>query len=253
MDKKISLTLLSFIILVVLAFGACSHQLNEDSPYLSDKEKSELFLSANQKRNQSNPKPSYVYILRDSSLTERPLWVAAPLDWAKENESVPEQFEYLTYETEPKHNRNLACDLSRANIRLELAIKIAEVFKKDVALYAEEKAAVTEKKTRITSFFNEQFPDKIQSFLKGAQVLGTYWEYREYRKELGASADYKAYTCASLIRMHKNNIQKAIEHSKDYLLSGKVLEKPDSELRALVERNAKELLKSYVIVENQLP
>lgn len=253
MNKNISLTLFCSTLAGILLLGACSHQLNEESPYLSDKEKSDLFLSANQKRPQTKSKKSTSYILRDSSLVERPQWVEAPFKWANENESNPSEFEYLTYETEPKINRNLACDLSKANIRVDLAIKIAETFRRGLVDLIEQKVSDVEKKAKALSFFNEQFPDRIQGYLKGAQVLGTYWEYREYRKELGANSDFKAYTCASLIRMNKKNIQKAIEIAKESLLNTKLLDKSDPDYRALIESNTEELLKKYAIIENLLP
>lgn len=253
MDKKISISLLGLLIITIFAFGSCAHKFDEASPYLSEKEKKEIFLSANQKRNSVNQKNSNEFILRDSSFTERPLWLIDAKAWALENEVNPNFHEYLAYETEPKLSRNLACDLSKANIRVDLAIKLAEGFKKHMLEHIEAKVANLEKKNKYINYLNEQFPDKIQSFLKGAQVLGTYWEYREYRKDLGASTDYKAFTCASLIRIQKTNILKAIDLARDFLMSGKVFEKPDLELKAIIEQDAKDISKLFVIEEIQLP
>lgn len=253
MDKNISLILLAVIMLSLSFIGSCSHQSMVNSQSLVEYKNKEVIQSVDKESAPLQHKASGGYLLRDSSLIARPLWLDEPQRWARENEANWIEYEYLTFETEPKFNRNLACEFSRSNIRVELAATIAETLRENILSHIEQKDISQEKKMKLIKFFTEKLADKVQSFIKGASVLNSYWEYREYRKDQGAADEFKAYACASLIRIHKSNIVKTIELSKDFLLNGKLIEKADLAYHNLVEKNSAILLKRYSIAENQLP
>lgn len=195
------------------------------------------------------------YLVRDSSLTQKPTWFEDPKAWALDHEDNPFDFEYFVSESGPKLQRNLACEFSRNNIRENWAKKISAQLTKGLREHWAKQTKTNDEATKMKfhDFLETQFPLKIQSFIKGAQVLRTYWEYREYKVELGAESNFRAYTCQSLVRILRSQIQKATELSRDYLLSQKLTDQHDPDFRKIIETNANQSINELNPIENQLP
>ena len=68
--------------------------------------------------------------------------------------------------------------------------------------------------------------EKVQSMIHGASVVKTYWEQREYKKSLGAKEDFKAFTCAVLLRMESDRLKKAVDEAASFV--AKKVEDPEA-------------------------
>ncbi len=234
-------------LLVVSAILGCTHQVvpgfRENTSKIN--EVSDSFIK----------KEISTYVIRDSNLLLRPAWLNSPLNWALENEGEKAaDFEYIFYETAPMFNRNFACELSKVNMRQGLSYKIALEFENELLSVIQKIKDIPDKTEDLKNYFNTQLPVKIAGFIKGALVLSVYWEYREYKTELGSNANFKAYTCASLIKIHKKNISKAVESTREYLLKSKEIIQTSSvdnfEIRTAIDNATVQILKRYAYSEN---
>lgn len=182
------------------------------------------------------------YILRDSSLIDRPEWIQDVKTWAQGNEANAEFYKYFSNQSGPKIQRALACDISKTNIRAEVSVQIARGLTTNLIGYLEANVTNLTDREKLTNYLENQYSDKVQSFVKGAQALKTYWEYREYRVDKGAKENFKAYVCASLIRIHKSSIIKAMEESRAILMNNKVLAVKPESLRQILDANFQTLI-----------
>lgn len=183
------------------------------------------------------------YILRDSSLIDRPEWINEVKSWAESNEANAEYYKYFSNQSGPKIQRALACDISKTNIRAEVSVQIARGLVSNLIGYIETNVPNLTDREKLNNYLENQYADKVQSFVKGAQALKTYWEYREYRVDKGAKENFKAYVCASLIRIHKSSILKAMEQARELLLNNKMLAVKPEPLRRLLDTNFQILIK----------
>lgn len=183
------------------------------------------------------------YILRDSSLIDRPEWIFDVKTWAQGNEANAEYYKYYSNQSGPKIHRALACDISKTNIRSEVSVQIASGLASNLIGYLEMNITNATEREKLKNYLENQYADKVQSYVKGAQVLKTYWEYREYRVDKGAKENFKAYVCASLIRIHKSSILKAMEEARLLLLNNKSLAVKPDVLRQLLDANFQVLIK----------
>ena len=63
-------------------------------------------------------------------------------------------------------------------------------------------------------------------------IVKTYWEKRDYKAELGAKRDFKAYTCGVFIRMNSRSLANAVDEAANYV-AGKTA---DPEAKAAVRK-----------------
>ncbi|MFZ4712123.1 MAG: hypothetical protein ACOYL6_00290 [Bacteriovoracaceae bacterium] len=157
------------------------------------------------------------YEVKEASSMKRPTWVESASQWADETEGKePEKFRYLSFQTEPKVSREIACNLARANIKTDIAGEIVTFIQKELGVSKEGQASIDANNPEtkpMREFVEETLVEKIQSLINGASVVNTYWEKRQYLQSKGAKKDYIGYTCASLIRIEHERLKMAVEEA----------------------------------------
>lgn len=169
------------------------------------------------------------YEVRDSSSNFRPGWIEDAEVWAKQNEKGIDKNRFFSYETEPKVTRGVACDIAKANTRLDIASEITTFIEKTLGTSQEGNASVdlnSPKLSPLKEYMENTMAEKVQSLVHGAAVVKTYWEQREYKKSLGAKEDFKAYTCAILIRMDAERLKKSVDEAASFV--AKKVEDPEA-------------------------
>jgi hypothetical protein len=157
------------------------------------------------------------YEVRDASSNFRPAWIEDAEVWA-EQEDQDKKWRYFAFETEPKVNREIACNLAKANARADVAAEITTFIQKSLAASTEGQAALdpnNPKTQPMRDFVSNTLAEKIQSLVHGAAVTKTYWEKRQFLKNSGAKKDYIGFTCAVLVRMDAKTLQEAIRKASE--------------------------------------
>lgn len=160
------------------------------------------------------------YEVRDASSNFRPGWIEDAEVWAKQNEKDIEKNRFFSFETEPKVTRSVACDIAKANTRVDIAGEITTFIEKTLGTTQEGNASIDLNNPKLSSlkeYMENTLAEKVQSMIHGAAVVKTYWEQREYKKSLGAKDDFKAFTCAVLIRMEADRLRKSVEEAASFV------------------------------------
>jgi hypothetical protein len=161
------------------------------------------------------------YEVRDASSNFRPGWIEDAEVWAKQNEKDIEKNRYFSYESEPKVTRSVACDIAKANARTDIAGEITTYIEKTLGTTQEGNASVdlnNPKLAPLKEYMENTLAEKIQSMIHGAAVVKTYWEQREFKKSMGAKEDFKAYTCAVLLKMDGDRLKKSVEEAASFVV-----------------------------------
>jgi hypothetical protein len=161
------------------------------------------------------------YEVRDASSNFRPGWIEDAEVWAKQNEKETDKNRFFSYETEPKVARSAACDIAKANARVDIAGEITTYIEKTLGTTQEGNASVDLNNPKLSSlkeYMENTLAEKVQSMVHGAAVVKTYWEQREYKKNLGAKDDFKAFTCSVLIRMDGERLKKSVEEAANFVV-----------------------------------
>ncbi len=159
--------------------------------------------------------------VRDASSNFRPAWIEDAEAWA-EQEEKEKGYRWFAFETEPKVNREIACNLAKANARADVAAEITTFIQKTLAASTEGQAAIdpSNPKTQpMRDYVSNTLAERVQSLVHGSAVTKTYWEKRQFLKEKGAKKDYIGFTCAVLVRMAKKTLQEAIVKASEELAS----------------------------------
>ena len=185
------------------------------------------------------------YEVRDASSDIRPAWIEDAEVWAKQNEKDLDKFRFFSFETEPQVKRTAACDVAKANVNADIASEISNFISKTFAQSTEGNAAVDlndPKLAPLREYMSTNLAQKVQSMINGAAIVKTYWEQREYKQSLGAKNDFKAYTCAVLVRMNAETLKKAIENAS------KIIEQKveDKEMKAKVEKAMDKVSEDFI-------
>jgi hypothetical protein len=154
------------------------------------------------------------YVVRDASSNTRPGWIEQAEEWAGQNNLNITDSRYFSFETEPKVNREIACNLAKANAKADIAGQITTFISKTLGSSDQGSATIDENNPDIQglrSYTENTLAEKIQAILVGASVEKTYWEKRQYQAALGAKKDFTGFTCASLVGVKKEFLRKAIE------------------------------------------
>lgn len=184
------------------------------------------------------------YEVRDASSTTRPGWIEDAEVWTAQENMDTKKYRYFSYETEPKVNREIACNLAKANVRTDIASEITTFIQKSLAQSTEGQAAIdpnNPKTQPMREYVSNTMAEKVQSLIHGAAVIKTYWEKRNYLEKLGAKKNYIGFTCASLIRMETARLQSAIEKASEDLV-----EKADPEMKDKVKKALENLDEDFV-------
>lgn len=185
------------------------------------------------------------YEVRDASSNFRPAWIEDAEVWAKQNEKDIEKTRYFSYESEPKVTRGVACDIAKANTRVDIAGEITTFIEKTLGTTQEGNASVdlnNPKLSPLKEYMENTLAEKIQSLIHGAAVVKTYWEQREFKKSLGSKEDFKAYTCAVLIRMDGERLKKSVEEAASFV----VKKVDDPEAKETVKKALKDVSDNFI-------
>ncbi|WPU64260.1 hypothetical protein ACJVC5_19765 [Peredibacter sp. HCB2-198] len=184
------------------------------------------------------------YEVRDASSTVRPGWIEDAEVWVAQENMDTKKFRYFSYETEPKVNREIACNLAKANVRSDIASEITTFIQKSLAASTEGQAAIdanNPKTAPMREYVSNTLAERVQSLIHGAAVIKTYWEKRNYQQKLGAKKDHVGFTCATLIRMEDARLKAAIDKASEDLV-----EKADPELKDNVKKALENLDEDFV-------
>ena len=160
--------------------------------------------------------------VRDASSTTRPGWIEDAQIWTEQEKMDVEKYRYFAFETEPKVNREIACNLAKANARTDIAAEITTFIQKSLGASEEGQAAIdanNPKTQAMREFVSNTLAEKVQSLIHGSAVIKTYWEKRNYLQKLGAKKDYIGFTCATLVRMEKSRLKAAIDKASEDIVA----------------------------------
>ncbi len=156
--------------------------------------------------------------VRDASSTIRPGWIEDAQQWAEQEKMDTDKYRYFSYETEAKVNREIACNLAKANARTDIAAEITTFIQKSLGASEEGRAAIdanNPKTQPLREFVQNTLAERVQSLINGAAVIKTYWEKRNYLVRMGAKKDYIGFTCASLIRLENTRLKAAVDKATE--------------------------------------
>lgn len=159
--------------------------------------------------------------VRDASSNLRPAWIEDVEAWA-EQEKKEDKYRWFAFETEPKVNREIACNLAKANARADVAAEITTFIQKTLAESTEGQAAIDPNSPRtqaLRNYVSNNLSERVQSLIHGAAVTKTYWEKRQFQKSKGAAKDYVGYTCAVQVRMDKQVLADAITKASEEIVN----------------------------------
>ena len=135
-----------------------------------------------------------------------------------EQEGKSDRYRYFAFETEPKVNREIACNLAKANARTDIAAEITTFIQKKLASSQSGQAAIdpNNPKTRpMRSFVENTLAEKVQAMVRGSSIMSRYWEKRNYLIKQGAKKNYFGYTCAVLVRVGDKQLKEAIKKASE--------------------------------------
>lgn len=184
------------------------------------------------------------YEVRDASSTTRPGWIEDAEAWTEQEKMETEKYRYFSFETEPKVNREIACNLAKANVRADIAGEITTFIQKSLASSQEGQSAIdanNPKTQPMREYVSNTLSERVQSLINGAAVIKTYWEKRNYQIKMGAKKDYIGFTCASLVRMETSRLKAAIDKASEDLV-----EKADPEMKDNVKKALENLDEDFV-------
>jgi len=161
------------------------------------------------------------YEVRDASSNFRPAWIEDAEVWAEQEEKEKDS-RWFAFETEPKVNREIACNLAKANARADVAAEITTFIQKTLAASTEGAAAIdpaNPKTQPMRDYVSNTLAERVQSLVHGAAVTKTYWEKRQFMKNMGAKKDHVGFTCAVLVRMNKKQLAEAIQKAAEEVVN----------------------------------
>ena len=172
--------------------------------------------------------------VRDASSNFRPAWIEDVEAWA-EQEKKDDKHRWFAFETEPKVNREIACNLAKANARADVAAEITTFIQKTLSESTEGQAAIDPNSPRtqaLRNYVSNTLSEKVQSLIHGAAVTKTYWEKRQFQKAKGAAKDYVGFTCAVQVRMDKEILAEAINKAAQEIVN----KTEDTEMKEKVQK-----------------
>ena len=142
-------------------------------------------------------------------------------------------------------NGRVACETLVTTGLAVIAGEITTFIQKTLGASQEGQAAIdanNPKTQPMREFVENTLAEKVQALINGAAVVKTYWEKRNYTKELGAKKDYIGFTCASLIRMEASRLAAAVDKASE-----DIVEKADDpETKANVKKALENISDDFV-------
>jgi hypothetical protein len=162
------------------------------------------------------------YVVTGAQSDIRPGWIEDATIWVEQEKMDTAKYRYFSFETEPKVNREIACNLAKANVRADIAAEITTFIQKSLAASEEGAASIdanNPKTQPLREFVSNTLAEKVQSLIHGAAVIKTYWEKRSFSKDKGAKKDYVGFTCAALVQMSADRLKTAIDKASEDIIS----------------------------------
>lgn len=183
--------------------------------------------------------------VKDASSPTRPGWIEDASVWVEQENMDVAKYRYFSFETEPKVNREIACNLAKANVRSDIASEITTFIQKSLAASEEGSSAIdanNPKTLPMREFVSNTLAERVQSMIHGAAVIKTYWEKRNYLQKMGAKKDYVGFTCATLVRMDNARLKAAIEKASEDIVE----KADDAETKANVKKALDQVDEDFV-------
>jgi hypothetical protein len=183
--------------------------------------------------------------VRDASSQMRPGWIEDAEIWTEQEKMDVTKYRYFSFETEPQINREIACNLAKANVRADIAGEITTFIQKSLGASTEGQAAIDANNPRtqpMREYVENTLAERVQALVHGAAAIKTYWEKRNYQQKLGAKKDYIGFTCATLVRMEKSRLKAAIEKASEDI----VQKADDPETKENVKKALQNLGENFV-------
>ena len=185
--------------------------------------------------------------VRDASSTTRPGWIEDASVWVEQEKMDTSKYRYFSFETEPKVNREIACNLAKANVRADIAAEITTFIQKTLAASEEGAPAIdpnNPKTQPMREFVSNTLAERVQSLIHGSAIIKTYWEKRNYMQKMGAKKDYIGFTCATLVRMEASRLKDAIDKAAEEVV--KKADDPDTKenVKKALERIDEDFVKA---------
>lgn len=208
--------LVLMISLIVIGCGSSSKKKEEPKPRSFQKE----------------------YKVVDAQYGITPAWINEPQDWARSKDTKDaNEYRYFVYDTDVKNSRSIACRIAKANASATIATEITQFIKQSLATSTQGNPIDLDSK--LDEYVEATLAQEVQSFVVGARVFRTYWEQRKYMKELGADRDFKGFTCAALVKISRNNLQRAVRRAQKKIEGVANPEVKDNVKKALADAEKK--------------
>jgi hypothetical protein len=153
------------------------------------------------------------YEVIDASSRYRPTWIEDANYWAKKEEMDTKNLQFYSFETSPRADRELACDMAKANVKADIAAQIQTKIEKNLDTSREDGQTALSDGGFVRSYISRSLKDKMAQDLVGVKIEKTYWEKRSFSTKLGATKDYVSFSCAVLANVQKRNIELAIDRA----------------------------------------
>lgn len=182
--------------------------------------------------------------VKDSSSNTRPGWIEDAQLWSEQENMDVSKYRYFSFETEPKVNREIACNLAKANVRSDIAAEITTFIQKSLGTSTEGQASIdanNPKTQPMRDFIENTLAERVQGMIHGSAVIKTYWEKRNYLKKMGSKKDFIGFSCATLVRMETERLKEAIDKASE-----EVEAKADPSLKENVKKALETLDEDFV-------
>jgi len=156
------------------------------------------------------------FMVTNASSNIRPGWVEDAELWAAKYGKDKKTYRFFSYETTPKVDREIACNIAEAKVKSTIAGEITSFIEKTLASSKEGQAAIDENNPQtkaMAEYVETTLAQKTMSMIHGAAMVKKYWEKRKYLKERGAKRDFRGYTCAVLVRMNSETLKEAVDRA----------------------------------------
>ena len=153
-----------------------------------------IILGCSSKR--SVKKDQLSYTLSDMSADETPDWVFDSSELGKKDT----EYKYFVGEYD-----NVNKVLCRKGASADATEKVvAEISQEIDSIFANN---VSNANGNVNAISNADIKHKIQSKLGGIENVTSYWEQKNYKKELGADIDKKVYSCYQAVKIKRSTIK----------------------------------------------
>jgi hypothetical protein len=180
------------------------------------------------------------YQVTDSNSIYRPGWIVDAQEYALDKQ-MDRSFKYFSYETGPKTGRDIACNMARANVKVDIAGEISSSIEKELTSKQEGDALSDENnpaEKKLLHVVRNLLVERIESSLYGVSIIKTYWEKRSYKKDLGSKKDFIAYTCAVYASISKDGLETAVKKAKESVIKKAREIKKSKEVEKMLKKDS---------------